>query len=228
MTPPASVLTWSTAHLRRTDERDDLTPDPETPVPLSNPNWPQDTTLPPDLPEQLVFAANFGHVTYTHYPDSGTGWPIMSRAMLHTLLTVGPFPHRTVPVRIYDPVVYRRDPDPDEHFRARRLETADDRFVVVQLTTHLDVLDEAASGVRRDPDLPWWVDVDRYAFLPGVTLPPLFRVVTDPAVLFVSRAARRALAAANLTGPVYRPIDGDLTQEVADIPVPEPELNEGA
>lgn len=223
MNRDAYQLLWDTDHLLTHDDQYDLAverPEALEGVPQYWPTVQEEVTL----PEPLLLAANFGNVRYTDYPSNPLGWPILSRRMLSVLLGIRAFPHRAVPVRIVDPIVSTQA----EHERAdallgERITVADDDYVAVQLTSLVD-LDEAASGVVRDPDLPWMVEVERYVFPMGTILPPLFRLSTDASPLYVSAEARAALKAAGVRGPRYLPLEGyvDGGGDEVDVPVPVP------
>ncbi|PTA66371.1 hypothetical protein [Deinococcus arcticus] len=231
MTSAAYQMNWSIEHLLTSDDRTDLTLERVKQHEGLPRFWPLETYVPEGLPAPIIFAANFGYVTYTHFPSNDPQWPIMSRKMLDTLLAVREFPHRAIPVAITDPIVYRADPDPSPDFLEQRLKSANHDYVIVQLTQHLDILNEEASGVERDPDMPWWVGIDQYVLdIPASGLPPIFRLSIQPAQLFILAEARQALAAAGLAGPVYLPLNGYTNGggEEVDVPVPVPEVPEGA
>lgn len=221
-------LLWETDHLLRTDEAHDLTLeqfDHDGDVPEY---WPTESGQ-TALPDLVVMTAGFGDVTYTDYPSNDRDWPVMSKKMLAILLGVAEFGHQTVPVSIVDPVVRTEQ----EHEQAGALlETrwpdANREYVIVQLTDPVE-LDEEASGVARDPNLPWIVDVHQYVFKqPASTLPPIFRLSIDPTVLYISATARVALKAAGIAGPRYLPLEGyvDGGGDEVDIQVPEPNVSD--
>ncbi|PTA66388.1 hypothetical protein [Deinococcus arcticus] len=230
MTDPAYQLLWGTNHLLGTDELYDLMLEQtEAFAPLGV--WTAHTNLPANLPEPIIMSASFGTVGYTHYPSNDQQWPIMSRRMLDLLLAVRAFPHVAIPLAIIDPILRRDEPDPSEDFVERRLETADRDYVIVHLTEHLDILDEERSEMRRSRAIEGLVTISEYALhVPADGLPPFFRLSIQPTQLFISADARQALAAAGMAGPVYLPLVGyqNGTGDETDVPVPVPQVPEGA
>jgi hypothetical protein len=151
------------------------------------------------VPEPILFEANFKVTRLSDYPCNDVHWPIMSPRMIETLRGVRDFPHRLVPVRLVDRKV--RGPKrylPDGSLRS---EVVDDRFAAVQLTEHIDVVDWERSTFRRRRSDPSGVWFDKLVLLeaPG-GLPPLFRIASQSSLLLVSAEARRALEAAGIRG----------------------------
>jgi hypothetical protein len=135
----------------------------------------------------------------TDYPYCSVSWPIMSKKMLNTLLSVREFPHRTWDV----PFVGFPDNAP-----AGLLEQGlsggvrhSDEFVAVQLLEHLDIFDWENSIYDMDPMFTDEIDRIRKLVLkvPEEGLPPIFRLKVYP-ILFVSPEGRAALEAANIKG----------------------------
>lgn len=165
-------------------------------------------TEPHRVPEPILFEANFKVTRKSDYPCNDVNWPIMSPRMIDTLRKIGDFPHRLVPVRFIDRSVQgpaRYLPD-----GSLRPEVVDDRFAVVQLTEHLDVVDWERSTFRRSR-----VDPEGLIFFtklvlvsPASGLPPLFRIPHNNGMLLVSAEARRALEAAGIRGVKFRPLRG--------------------
>lgn len=157
-------------------------------------------TTPHRVPEPILFEANFKVTRQSDFPCNDVVWPIMSPRMIDTLRKVGDFPHRLVPVRFVDRSAQgpaRSLPD-----GSLRPEVVDDRFAVVQLTEHIDVVDWERSTFRRSR-----VDPEGLIFFnklvlvsPANGLPPLFRIPSDESKLLVSANARRALEAAGIRG----------------------------
>lgn len=226
MTSEPFQLLWDTDHLLKTDDQFDLVLERTSEHEGVPSHWPTDPDK-VDLPDPIVFAANFGDITYTDYPSNDQSWPIMSKKMLDTLLGVGKFKHRVIPVSIVDPIVYTQE----EHEQAtilleKRLAKANHDYVIVQLTEQVE-LDEEASGVERDEDLPWMVEVEKYVFkVPTEQLPPIFRLSIDSSQLYISAAARAALKVAGVRGPRYLPMEGYVNGggDEVDVPVPQPTI----
>lgn len=86
---------------------------------------------------------------------------------------------------------------------------ADNRFVVVQLLEHADLLDWEKSKCLMDESEPGVVlRISRVVLKePPEGLPPLFRLSANTGALFVSAAAREALQAAHIRGVIFRPLE---------------------
>jgi hypothetical protein len=118
-------------------------------------------------------------------PPYPLAWPVFSKVMLETLLSVGNFAHLPFPISIN---MYG---NPDNC-----------NYIIVQLLDHLDIF---------DPDKSIYDPADIDGTLTKLVLkeplggyPPLFRVATIPNRLFVSAAARAALEAADIKGLEFR------------------------
>jgi hypothetical protein len=151
------------------------------------------------VPEPILFEADFKVTRRSDFPCNDVGWPIMSPRMIQILREVRDFPHRLVPVRFVDRSV--RGPArylPDGSMRS---EVFDDRFAVVQLTEYINVVDWERSVFRRRRSNPNGVWFDKLVLLePPGGLPPLFRIESQSSLLLVSAEARRALEAAGIRG----------------------------
>lgn len=223
----AFQLLWDTDHLLNTDDQYDLIlerTEEHGDVPRY---WPTETEE-VKLPDPIVFAASFGDVTYTDYPSNDQSWPIMSKRMLEKLLSVGQFKHRAIPVSIIDPIVYTQE----EHEQAetlleQRLSSANHDYVIVQLTEHLDILDEENSVIRRSKAVPGLITILEYVLKePEGGLPPIFRLEAESTQLFISAQGREALKVAGIKGPRYLPMEGyvDGGGDEVDVPVPQPTI----
>jgi hypothetical protein len=53
---------------------------------------------PYNLPEPVIFRADFRLLSQTDYPPQRLNWPIMSRRMYYILLAIKDFPHRAIPL----------------------------------------------------------------------------------------------------------------------------------
>lgn len=165
-----------------------------------------------EVPEPILFKANFAVTRLSDYPCNDVHWPIMSSRMIETLRRVRDFPHRLVPVRFVDRKVHGPEHClPDGGLYS---EVIDDRFAVVQLTEHIDVVDWERSAFRRrrsDPNGVWF---DKLVLMePPGGLPPLFRLSSNESMLLVSAEARRALEAAGIRGVRFEDLPG---MEAAD------------
>jgi hypothetical protein len=136
----------------------------------------------------------------TDYPYASVSWPIMSKRMLNTLLSVKEFPHRTWDV----PFVGFPDNAP-----VMMLEKGlsggvrhDNEFVAVQLLEQLDIFDRENSTYKTYTAMPDEIMSIRKLVLkvPEEGLPPIFRLKVAPVLLYVSPEGRAALEAANIKG----------------------------
>jgi hypothetical protein len=139
----------------------------------------------------------------------------MSKKMVDVLLSVQPFKYRVYPTLIYsyeieELVRYTFDGTrTDYHVEDPSLFT--DKFVIMQLTEALDVLDEDKTimeGQTARESGEWYLpelDVEHYEFTrEEKDLPPVFTTPKTP--YFYTEAAVRALEANNIRGVEFRPI----------------------
>lgn len=159
------------------------------------------------VPNPVLFEANFKVTRQSDFPCNDVNWPIMSLRMIEVLRGAGDFPHRLIPVRFVDHrALGAARYSPDGSLRA---EAVDDRFAVVQITEHIDVVDWEHSTFtpsRIDPAIGYF---DKLVLRePAGGLPPLFRVAYDASMLLVSAKARRALEEAGIRGITFMSIPG--------------------
>jgi hypothetical protein len=157
-------------------------------------------TDPLDLPKKIEFEAIGSMLDITDYPYTDVTWPIMSKRMLNTLLSVGSFPHRVYPVvmlnveEVYDSTLKK--------YIAPR--TENNNYVAVHLTEHLDIFDTENSVYQRDSDNPEWILMNSVKWLtirePETGFPPLFNIKSASTDIFVSAQARIALETASIQG----------------------------
>jgi hypothetical protein len=193
-------LFWDTKHLEGTDEDATLVPF-EGDVYVCG--WLG--TEPLQVPDPVVFEANFEVTRHSDYPCNDVNWPLMSPCMIEALRGVSDFPHRRIPVRLVD----RSASGPKRYLPdgSLRPDVIDDRFAAVQLTEHLDVVDWERSTYRRRRSNPKSVFFDQLVLLePPGGLPALFRVPAQKGLLLVSAEARRALEAAGIVGIDFLPL----------------------
>ena len=86
----------------------------------------------------------------------------------------------------------------------------DDRFVAVQLTEHIDVVDWERSEFEKSQLGPGTLyDFDKLVLVePPGGFPPLFRVPAKKSLLLISPEARRALEAASIRGVIFKSLPG--------------------
>jgi hypothetical protein len=220
-TDRAYRLSWEFDHLEFCDEEHDITI-------RKFPEWERTnglykTTL-YELPDPVIFEGGFEILPCTDYPTNDANWPVMSRKMYYTLLALGDFPHRVIPIAIMNNRAFP--------FESHRWFLADgqpnpeitnfDDFVAIQLLEHSDYFDFERSAYRRNTRRPEWIDaIDAYVLNePPKGFPPLFKLAVRSTQLFISAEARAALREAVIRGTAYYPLDG--FQSEVDIPVPLP------
>ena len=192
------VLSWDTSHLIDVDTDAWLVkfPDSEN-IRLS-------LFKEYDLPERIEFDAIFDVIQTSDFPINDVSWPLMSKKMLNTLLDVGNFSHKAIPVVMVDCQVISY-----ENSVAKRSEKEDHRFVAVQLLEHLDAFDWEKSVYEAHPRLPNRVSFIKKLVLkePSGGFPPLFRLSVRPSPLFVSGEARAALEQEGIQGVIYQDLE---------------------
>jgi hypothetical protein len=178
-----------------------------------------------ELPESVIFWGDHELLNYIDYPSNNLNWPIMSRRMYYVLTSLGPFPHRVIPIALIDST---RFPDqPERYFLADgqpNSEVTDfNSLVAVQILEHNDYFDFEHSDYKPSSRLPGRVkSVNRYVLNePTEGFPPLFRLAADPVILFISAKAREALREAGIRGTAYYPLDSLQTEvDNPDVRVP--------
>jgi hypothetical protein len=158
-----------------------------------------------NLPERIEFEAVGSLLAKTDYPLTDVRWPIMSRAMLSTLLSVGNFPYRAYPVVMLD-VVEVYDPKSKKYVSPR---TENNNYVAVQLTEYLDAFDIERSVYEKGKINPNVIVDVQWLVLKELEngFPPLFILDDSPLDLFVSAEARAALEAANIQGIDFQHVE---------------------
>lgn len=211
-------LTWETEHSEFNDREHDMEiwefPGLDWTAGLMD-------TTPYDLPDPVVFNADFAQLTRTDYPENDVDWPVMSQRMYYVLCSLGDFPHRVIPIAMLDDLAYPYErerrfivqgkPNPEV--------TNFDDFLAVQLLEESDYFDAERSEFEPSPIAPFQVSsVETYALnQPPNGFPPLFRLLVTSSQLFISAEAREALREAGIRGTAYYPFDG-FNNEV-DMPV---------
>jgi hypothetical protein len=214
-------LTWETEHSEFNDREHDIEiwefPGSDWTARLMD-------ITPYDLPDPVIFNADFAQLTRTDYPENDVNWPVMSRRMYYVLRSLGDFPHRVIPIAMLDDLAYPYDrercfvapgkPNPEV--------TNFDEFVAVQLLEYSDYFNFEYSKYDLDeeyPEIPDYI----YSYVlnePEKGFPPLFRLAAQSTQLFISAEARETLKESGIRGTAYYPLDG--FQPEVDIPVPIP------
>jgi hypothetical protein len=211
-------LTWETSYLEDCDEEYELELEE-----FPGYEWIAGfiKTTPYNLPNPVIFWSNPEFLNYLDYPTSNVSWPIMTRRMLCTLLTVGDFSHRVIPIALMDGTRFTYEPE--RRFLADGQPNPEitnfNDLVIVQLLERHDYFDFENSEYERHPRDPNWIrSVERYVLNePPNGFPPLFRLTVTPSQLFISAKAREALQEAGIRGTSYYSLDS--LQSEVDIPV---------
>jgi hypothetical protein len=151
-----------------------------------------------NLPEHIEFETIGDIIHHTDYPECKPNWPIMSKRMLDTLLSVREFPHQTIPITMIDCEIVHK---PELGRNEKSGEEVHD-FVAVQLLEHLDIFDWENSVYELEPNCTDRIEsLDKLVLrVPEGGLPPLFRVKEMKTYLCVSSEGRTALEAADIRG----------------------------
>jgi hypothetical protein len=217
-TDRAYRLIWEYEHLEFCDDENDIELRPF-------PGWEETSTLmevtPYELPDPVIFEGELRMLPCTDYPTNNVNWPVMSRRMYYTLLALGNFSHRVIPISIMDDRAYPFEshrcflPDGSPNPEV----TNSDDFVAVQILEHSDYFDFDRSTYRRNTRRPEWIDaIDAYVLNePPEGFPPLFKLSVRSTQLFISAEAREALREAGIHGVAYYPLDS--LQSEVDNPV---------
>jgi hypothetical protein len=133
---------------------------------------------------ELLSKTDFPHIEYVHF------WPIMSRRMVETLLSVRDFPHQIIPVTVAD-------------YLGKPMECD---YVILHLSQLSDVMDMEESIYVKDQSIidPSQTIVGSIEKLrlkePEDGFSPIFRVKWHEVSLYVSTEAKAALEAAGIQG----------------------------
>jgi hypothetical protein len=217
-TDRAYRLTWETDYLENCDEEYELELE-EFPGSDWIPGLIETSAY--ELPNPVIFWGNPEFLNDIDYPTSNVNWPIMSRRMYYTLLAVGDFPHRVIPIAMMDGTKFTYEPE--QRFLADgqpnpEITNCDD-LVAVQILEYSDYFDFEHSVYEPSPKFPELArSVDTYVLCePSGGFPPLFRLDASAATLFISAKAREALRERGIRGTAYYPLDR--LQIEVDIPV---------
>jgi hypothetical protein len=177
-------------------------------------------------PNPIMFQAYKPVVEHIDYPYPDNLWNIMSRRMYETLLSIGDFSHRVIPIAMIDS---RTQPwnwfetttitreNAYEEGRASRYkmgknlkkEVCFGDFVLVQMTEHLDIFDYEKSKYKKDDaNSQKIVFIYEYVFkIPHNGLPPIFKI-RESSTIFISAEAREIMKKEKITGITYISLKG--------------------
>ena len=164
-----------------------------------------------NLPNPVIFDVIGDIFEIIDYPSLDIDWPIMSKRMLDTLLSVGDFRHKTYPLLMVDcEQVYN-----EELGRDTNSGIVYENFFAVHVLEDLDIFDWENSIYERDPEAPHILESIEKLILkePPGGFPPLFRVITShlKARLYVSAEARTALETEGIRGIDFIQTENNLT-----------------
>lgn len=162
------------------------------------------------LPEHIAFIGLREAIASTDYPYiyEVKNWPIMSKRMVETILSVGDVPHQTVPV------IFKSEDEfeSSDEFGNIILSLNHD-YVIFQLLELSNVLDMDKSKYDLEP----YVDDPTETFVCNVEnpilkepeggFPSIFRVKNYEIPLYVSAKAKKALEEAGIQGLEFYPRD---------------------
>jgi hypothetical protein len=172
--------------------------------------WELIETSPYDENESIKFLGWLNRLPETDFPHNKPGLLLMSKKMLETLCSVGSFPHRVIPARIFS---YDLEYDIDEYLDCQNLDAnlCNEDFIIVQLLEHLDAIDRERSTFKTSPAFPNDPpEVDQLVLreIPG-GFPPLFRVNGYETYAFASPEAKQALDRTGIRSVKYFAWDKD-------------------
>jgi hypothetical protein len=158
-----------------------------------------------EFPNPVEFHGLLSTVRKTDYPVIEEGWPVMSKRMVEVLESVGSFPHRVLPTRIFEGDIGRSLAEGDRRFDEQgnfKPEFYTDDYVLLQITEHLNTMDlERSIYDYYDPEVNMLAGIDKLVLKDiGQEYPPIFRLAHCPAGLFITEAAKQALEAAGIRG----------------------------
>jgi hypothetical protein len=192
------------------------------------------------VPPIIEFVGNLQILEWSDFPYISPSRLMMSRKMLDILLSIHPFNHRVYPTRVYsyeiDELVRYSYDGTRTDYQVEESALYTEKFIIMQLTEALDVLDEnktilarsvlqlaGSTDVSNDGDVIaasesgiWYYPeswTKHYEFTrEEKDLPPVFAAPKTP--YFFTEVAVRALKANNIRGVEFRPIP----QQLASVP----------
>jgi hypothetical protein len=169
-------------------------------------------------PEPVIWIGFLDRLPYqTDFLNNDLLWPIVSKRMLYVLLSVGNFPYKAIPVKIFD---YSLRNELNEYLNREELssEICNQSYVALQLLERIDAIDFDNSEFEEPipdsivpPKITWLVLKE-----PQRGFPPIFRLdKKNTTCLYVSPAAKEALEEAEIRGLEFIPEEGIRPQEVS-------------
>jgi hypothetical protein len=153
----------------------------------------------------------------TDFLNNDLLWPIVSKRMLYVLLSVGNFPHKAIPVKIFD---YSLRNELNNYLNREELppEICNQDYVALQLLERTDAIDFEHSEFEEPipnsivpPQITWLILKE-----PKKGFPPIFRSdKKNTTFLYVSSVAKDALEEAGIRGLEFIPEEGTRAQETS-------------
>jgi hypothetical protein len=142
-------------------------------------------------------------------------WPIMSKRMLYILCSVGDFPHKAIPLRIFD---YAQRNELEQYLNREGLpsDICNTDYVALQLLEETDVIDFELSEYEDPiPDSILPPTISRLVLREPIEgFPPIFRLAKEYLpYLHVSLKAKQALEDAGIHGLEFVDEEGILDQK---------------
>jgi hypothetical protein len=143
----------------------------------------------------------------TDYPNNEFLWPIMSKRMLYTLNSLRDFPHKAIPLNIFD---HKQEHELEHYLRRgiRTLGTCNQDYILLQLLERIDAID--FDHTEYEQPIPNSILLPRINRLvlrePFDGFPPIFRLAREyTEYLYVSKAAKQVLEASGIKGIRFIP-----------------------
>jgi hypothetical protein len=190
------------------------------------------------VPAVIEFIGDLEVLEWSDFPFINQGYLMMSRRMLEVLLSIQPFKHRVYPTRVYsygiEELVCHSYDGTRSDYQVEEPSLYTEKFVIMQLTESLNVLDESktilarsvlqlagSTDVSNEGDIIaasesgiWYYPeswTKHYEFTrEEKNLPPVFTTPKTP--YFYTEVAVRALEENNIRGVEFHPIPQQLAR----------------
>jgi hypothetical protein len=169
-----------------------------------------DRNVPYRGPEPLNWLGFLNRLHQTDLLNDDLLWPSMSKRILYVLHSVGNFPHKVIPMRIFD---YSLEDRVGQYIRQNHFppEVCNQDYVVLQLLDFTDAVDAELSEYKQyGPSDMFPPSIIRMVLREPVGgFPPVFCIPQEFRYnLFVSRQAKQALEDAGIRGLEFLPQEG--------------------
>jgi hypothetical protein len=156
--------------------------------------------IPYEVPEPMNWLGFLDRLHQVDFLRSDLSWTIMSKRMLYILRSLGNFPHKAIPMRIFD---YSLEDKVDNYLKKEYYppEACNQDYVVLQLLEATDAIDTELSeygepGLIIPAGITWLILRE-----PVGGFPPIFRLDKEFSTsIFVSPQAKQALEDAGIRG----------------------------